>query len=211
MDIPPFPDLPEAMHAAIPPLFLPSEEWATWIRETIIAEGGALVNDEHRHLRRADIAVLLTNVQNEKKGQQILGRAGLGEPKGSDAWKTGQRAQQLGHWFGRIPDFLVRLEAHWMHRQIQQGEPAPVLALIEHELFHCAQKTDRYGMPAFDSRTGKPKWGTRPHDSEQFIGVIDRYGPTSDAEREMQKAYASAPLVASADLDGICGTCGKAL
>ncbi len=77
---------------------------------------------------------------------------------------------------------------------------------MEHELYHCAQALDQYDSPKFD-RFGAPVFAMRGHDLEQFLGVVERYGPTTQAEREFLRAAKSAPLIGDGVIDLACGTC----
>ena len=86
---------------------------------------------------------------------------------------------------------------------------ASVLALIEHELYHCGQQVDRYGQPMF-TRDATPIWGMKGHDVEEFTGVVRRYG-TGGAHhktlREFVDAANAEPEVAQAAISAACGTC----
>ena len=203
--LPDLPDLPDAVKRYSPNRYVPSPEWGRWIAGEIIGEGGALHNPEHADLQRAHVAVLLTNEKNTRSGSRILGTAQEGEPSGK-TWSKGPRRQQLAEWYGSIPDFLITLDGYWIFERAQAGEPVKVLALIEHELYHMAQD-------GFSRTTGKPKWKTVPHDVEEFVGVVRRYGAGAPADktRELVQAAQQEPEIAAADLDGICGTCKRSL
>jgi hypothetical protein len=205
VDAPLFPDLPDALKEGVPATYVPSPAWSAWVWDVLIAGDGALCNPDHAHLRRAEIGVLLTNETNERKGRRVLGTAREGPPSGT-TWAKGQKRQQIERWFGDVPDFLITLDGFWMHRRAQEDDAAAILALVEHELYHCAQD-------GYNRRTGKPKWTMRAHDVEEFVGVVRRYGAGAPADQtaRLAEAVRAAPDVASASLDGLCGQCGQAL
>ena len=218
LDIPSLPELPDELTSPAPHVYVPSPEWETWMREVFIEEGAPLQNEDHEHLQRARIAVLLTNERYSTKGQLVLGEARLAEPNGSHAWTRGQRRQQLVRWFARgedddFPDFVITLYARWLGSHIELEQPGPIFALVEHELYHCVQETDDYGMPKFGD-DGRPKWDIAPHDVEEFVGVARRYGaraPGGDSDSklaELAEVLQSDPEVTAADLDGVCASCG---
>ena len=94
-----------------------------------------------------------------------------------------------------------------MTGRLDKGTPYAVCALIEHELYHCAQDTDADGFPAFDSQTGRPKWTIDPHDVEEFVGVAERYGAATDDLQRMQGALRRGPTVEEAAVEAAC-SCG---
>jgi len=209
------PDVPKHLTEPVPNRIEPSEEVADWMRAVFIDPQGPLFNADHSHLEHARIGVLLTNVEYTYKGKRVCGQAEEAKPTGANAWKKAQQRQQLERWFGdwfsgQLPDFLITLDAQYIDMQMQRGNPGAVCALVEHELYHCAQATDRNGMPAFDDRTGRPKWTIAPHDVEEFTGVIERYGGVTDELTRTVKAAKKAPTAEEIDIDAACG-CGAAV
>ena len=63
--------------------FAPSPELAEWAAASFIADGAALRNPDHEHLRSASIGFLWTNVSNAKKGRMVIGTAEPGAPQGA--------------------------------------------------------------------------------------------------------------------------------
>ncbi len=128
---------------------------------------------EHAHLvdGEAGIDYLLRTHERIKGGRYVLGTAHMpsvqGELKECFEWL-------LFMLFGRLPDFLIVLDrAYW-----EQATPLQREILIYHELTHCIQKVDMYGAPRFH-RDGRPMWGLRGHDVEEFTAVVRRYGAYS--------------------------------
>lgn len=187
----------------------PSPEWEAWIRATFIAEGAPLYNHEHQHLQHATLGVILTNAECRSKGATVLGRAHVGEPAGSDAWQKHMKADLLTRQFGSIPDFYLILSAPFIQDRLGENDSPAVCALIEHELYHCAPML-RDGAPLFQ-KDGSPKWRIRPHDVEEFIGVVRRYGAHSPELQALTEAAERGPTIERAKVDGICGTCGGRL
>ena len=181
----------------------PAPDWADWARETFIEGSGRLVNTEHRHLRQATIGFLLTTAENKKNGRRIAGTASIPVP--GAGW-SGARARWLRHhWFGIEPDFIVTLDANL----IAAGSPGWICGLIEHELLHCGQARDAFsGAPLFSMVTGRPIFAIRPHDSEQFVSIVRRYGAEAAMVEGLIEAAQEAPLFDDVDITSICcGTC----
>ncbi len=181
--------------------FVPAPDVERWIFETFIDEGSTLENPEHAHLQGARIGVLWTSVPNGKHGRAIVGQAQLCGAGGSDKWAKGKLEQQLTEWFGAIPDFLVTLFAPYA----DQANDATFCALVEHELSHCGQEKDEFGVPKF-TRNG-PSYCMRGHDIEEFIGVVRRYGADAAGVRAMIDAAAEGPTIPGADVSFACGNC----
>lgn len=196
----PHPAMVEADHA----WFAPAEDLAEWARESFIASDGLLTNEDHAHLNDATLGFLWTNVANAKKGRIVIGTAEPGAPQGAmGKWGRAKAVLQIEQWFGMVPDFLITIDANWW----LQASDAEACALIEHELYHCAQATDEFGAPKFNQQTGKPSFTMRGHDVEQFIGVVRRYGADASGVRELVEAARAGPTVAEADISRCCGAC----
>ncbi len=213
--LPTIPPPPEALADPYPPRFEPAPELGAWLRETIIDGGAPLCNPDHRHLRFLDVGFLWTNVGYRKQGRWVRGEARVAQPTGSNDWLFARQELQLRAYFPDqpdarpIPDFLITLDARYVMQRLADGDPAAVLALLEHELYHCAQKT-RDGLPVFGD-DGRPKPAIRPHDVEEFHRVARRYGAATPALRGLAQALEEGPTVAPAEQHGVCGTCGAAL
>jgi hypothetical protein len=82
---------------------------------------------------------------------------------------------------------------------------------VEHELYHCAQVLDLFGMPRFRRDDGKPIFAMRGHDAEEFVGVVRRYGVgvAAGGVAELVKAANEVPTVARAAIGLACGTCQR--
>jgi hypothetical protein len=106
-------------------------------------------------------------------------------------------------WFGAMPDFLLTFSAPAAHDM----DDASFCALVEHELYHCAQKMDQYGMPKF-KEDGSPSFAIRGHDVEEFVGVVARYGAIDPGVAAMVEVAGRQPLMRAASIAGACGTCG---
>lgn len=185
-------------------VFAPAPDLLAWVREQIIEEGGHLHNPDHAHLKDAVIGFLWTNVGNTKNQRQILGQAEKPQYQGGK-WQKARQEFQVRQWFGEIPDFIITIDAYWA----DQADDVAFCALVEHELYHCAQALDEYGEPKYDKQTGLPKYAIRGHDVEEFVGVVRRYG-VGDPEgplAELLMAVADGPQVARLNVARACGTC----
>lgn len=188
-----------------PEAFTPAPDVAAWAIATFCTPGnGPLYNPEHTHLTQARIGMLWTNTPNVKQMRSVAGTAEIPYIQGGK-WVKARMEYQLAQWFGSVPDFLITLDAV----TAAQMTDATFCALVEHELYHCAQARDDYGAPRF-TRDGDPKFAIRGHDAEEFVGVVRRYGVGNAAGgvAELVKAAQREPLIAAADIEYACGTCG---
>lgn len=183
--------------------FVPAPEVVDWIRRAILDERGPIHNPDHVHLRMARIGVLWTDLPARRQMRAIVGQAEMPQPRGS-AWARARQEQQLREWFGGGVDFLITLYAP----HAAAIDDASWCALVEHELYHCGQAVDRYGVPRF-RRDGTPVWAIRGHDAEEFVGVVARYGPGAAAGgvADLVRAALLGPTVAPARISAACGTC----
>ena len=184
-------------------LFMPARELMSWIDWAYLDEDGPLFTTDHEHLPVGEIACLWTNAECRHKGRQVIGEAV--KPGGGVSWRSARSAYQLQEWFGYDPPFLITLDAI----ACAGMDNASFCALVDHELYHCAQVTDRDGQPSFDQSTGRPKYCIRGHDVEEFVGVVRRFGIEAAGEQavDLVLAAAEAPLIAPAKLAQSCGTC----
>jgi len=192
----------------------PCPEVGEWARQVFLDSDSPLYNSDHEHLGGVvseddedpytpTIGWLWTNVENNKGGRRIIGTAQIGEPQGGTPWHKARQYEQLARWFGVIPDFVITLDAVFM----STASLGTCCALIEHELYHCAQKRDQWGSVVFD-RDGRPVWTMRPHDVEEFTGVVRRYGVNAaTVSEEFADAIRSGPLFPEVQLSGLCGVC----
>lgn len=186
--------------------FLPAPELEQWMRETFIEAGATLENEDHAHLRAAEIKVLWTNVPNGRHGRTIVGQCELGTPRAMGRWAKARAEMQVLEWFGSIPDFIITIDAEYA----QAADDASFCALVEHELYHGGQEIDEFGAPKF-TREGSPKFAMRGHDVEEFVGVVARYGVEATQVDAMVQAAKAGPTVALARISRACGTCQPAL
>lgn len=207
--LPPLPAPPAELLDAIPPAFAVADGLATWVRENLLDEDGPIWNEHHAHLLFADVGYLWATGEATSGGMLVLGQAEIFAPKGRGFVKTRQE-HLIRSWFGRVPDFIVTLSAGFVAGALAEGDPVAPLALLEHELYHCAQAVDEFGDPRFrkaGSRKGEPVFTMKGHDVEVHLGEVDRYGAHSEALRELVRLANRGPSVARASLEGVCGTC----
>jgi hypothetical protein len=187
--------------------FEPDQAAWDWIRAAFLDEASLLWNPAHMHLRQAYVGILWTNVENGRQMRRILGQAEMPMARGGK-WAAARHDLQLREWFGTKPDFLITLSAPFC----AEADDASFCALVEHELFHCAQRRNAYGVPMFSQSTGKPIFAMRGHDSEEFVGVVERYGlgAVESGTRALVAAAGRAPLIAGASIASVCGTVARA-
>lgn len=186
--------------------FAPAPELEQWIREAYLDEDGPLYYEGHSHLEDAAIGCLWTTAENSRHGRRIVGQAemplnSLGRlPK----WLKARCYQQLREWFHVEPDFLLTFDVY----HADAVDDATFCSLVDHELAHCGQATDEFGMPKFD-KMGKPKWAIRGHDVEEFVSVVRRFGIEAAGAQatELVIAAAQKPEIGPAKLAYACGTC----
>lgn len=186
--------------------FEPGLELRDWALDSFVREGAALENPDHAHLREANIGMVWTNRPNTRHGRTVLGQAELCPTMVSAGqWVKGRLEFQLAEWFGSVPDFLVTVFAPYA----AECSATTFCALIEHELYHCGQRLDEYGMPKFH-KDGTPVYAMRGHDVEEFVGVVRRYGTAESHTRELVLAGAKNPEIGLAAINGWCGNCIRA-
>lgn len=196
-----------------PPTVAPALDVEAWVLDVLLDPDGTLHNPDHVHLGTWEprLGFLWATESLVKKGRRVLGRCQTGKPTG-DAWQQLVRTEQLLRWFGDVPDFVVTLDAHFVSHALRTDRPGDVLALVEHELYHCGIEKDRWGAERF-TQHGHPIWGVRAHDVEEFAGVVRRYGVAASAAGPLVEAAdhvrEHGPEVAQATIEGICGTCRR--
>lgn len=121
---------------------------------------------------------------------------------GANRWNQQRGAYQLEQWFGMVPDFTITISA----TIAEIMDDASFCALVEHELYHCAQAFDEFGMPRF-TREGLPVFTMRGHDVEQFVGVVRRYGSHASGVSELVHAALVGPTVQDGAVQAACGSC----
>jgi hypothetical protein len=183
----------------------PSLEY--FVERTLLNPESKLYNPDHDHLGPARIGYLWTNAANSRKGVAVAGSAGIPKPPTQmDKWGKARFNHQLRQWFGTDKlDFLITIDANYA----KMVSDLAFVALLDHELYHCAQKKDEWGSPKFNKETGLPIYGLLAHDVEEFVGIIRRYGAKAGAGKtvEFVKAARKKPEIAEIDISSICGSC----
>lgn len=181
--------------------FRPAPEISDWLKQAFIDPEATMVNEDHAHLRSATFGALWTNVPNSRQMRSIIATAEQPIFRGSK-WSKARQDQQIAEWFGDAPDFLLTFNADWA----AQASDIEWCAVVDHELYHCAQNRDAYGMPKFH-QDGSPSFAMKGHDVSEFIGVVRRYGAVSPEVREMVDAANERPTIGGFDISRSCGAC----
>jgi Putative phage metallopeptidase len=185
--------------------FVPAPELESWMRLTFIDEGAPLQNEDHVHLRYAQIGVLWTSIENSRHGRGVVGQAERGDPTAMGKWAKARAELQICEWFGDMPDFILTFDASYA----SMCTDAQFRSLVEHELAHCGVERDVYGAPKFRKSTGLPAFTLVGHDVEEFVGVVRRYGADATGVRALVEAANATPTVAAAAIGAACGSCKR--
>ena len=181
--------------------FVPAPELEEWLRATFIRDG-ELRNPDHQHLIAADFCCLWTSALNLRGGRGVAATAEMPNVAGP-SWAKARARYQLTSWFGRVPTFILTFDAlHWA-----AATDRGACALSEHELYHCGHRHDEFGSPKY-TQDGDPVFYLRPHDVEEFIGVVRRYGPVLGQAADLVAAATARPLIVEERIEIACGTCG---
>lgn len=178
----------------------PAPEVGEWVQVAILNADGDLHNPDHAHLIDAPLRFLWASACFEKQGRTVVGQAETVMFR-AGGWQKARQEQQMIDWFGEVPGFVITLAADYC----SQCSDTEFCALIEHELYHIAQKLDQYGAPKF-TQDGLPSLTLRGHDVEEFVGVVRRYGPSHDVQ-QLIDAASRPPEVAKINISRACGTC----
>lgn len=182
-------------------LFVPAEEVAIWGEEVFYAEGAPFAQyvPELASLQMADIGVLWTNVRCVRQARPVVGRIELVRPNPMHSdWAKAEYYAQIKGWFDRVPDYKMTLYAPFM----AEADNATFCAVVLHELLHAWLK--------LITKKGKPIWGIQGHDVEEHVRVVELFGVGAAAgkTRELVEVAKRKPLIAPAQIDGVCGTKG---
>lgn len=185
------------------PDFAPAPDLATWASETFIDEDAPLLNEEHTHLRHANVGFVWTTVGNSRAGHRIVGQCEQMPPAVMGKWARARAVFQIEQWFGYLPDFMITLDASYA----AQCDDTEFCSLVEHELLHAGQEQTPFG-PKF-RKSGKPAFAMRGHDVEEFVSIVRRYGAgaAAGATRELVEAAKHQPEIGAARISQACGTC----
>lgn len=186
--------------------FLPAPELRNWIHAAYLDENGPLYTPIHQHLNSARIECLWTNAPNARGGRSIVGQAEMPARSKSPRWQKARAEQQLREWFGVIPDFLITIDALYA----DDCDDRSFCCLIEHELRHCAQAEDEFGMPRFNKETGEPVFTLKAHDLEAFVADAARYGVDAIGDDAVNFVLAAASRRQISDTQ-IAIACGRAI
>ncbi len=195
------PEMPSELDEVAPDCIQPWPEFRDWARATFLTFGSKFYNLDHAHLEEMSVEFLFTNVRHLKGANARIGQAETGPGTGLP-WAVARHDEQLRRWFGYIPDFIITIDAVYF----AQANPGQICALVEHELYHCDVVRTKMGNPKLN-KFGQMKPTMRPHDIEEFAGVLWRYGPVEADHFLIKQALESEPLFRDIDLRGLCGTC----
>ena len=67
-----------------------------------------------------------------------------------------------------------------------------------------------WGQPKFSASTGRPVFGIRPHDVQEFTSIVRRYGADAAHVREFVEAAMAKPEIGNVQVSHACGVCSRA-
>jgi hypothetical protein len=181
-------------------MLIPASEVLEWVNQQILSQDGQLHNPDHAHLIDANIRVMWASSAFSKRGRTVLGQAEEVAFR-AEGWQKARMEQQMHEWFGEVPNYIITLAADYC----AECSDAEFCALVEHEMYHIAQKVDEFGAPEF-TRDGLPRLTLRGHDVEEFVGVVRRYGASGEVQ-ELIDAASQPAEVAKINIARACGTC----
>ena len=129
------------------PQFAPSPTLAHWVHQQYLTEGGLLHNPDHSHLQQAKIGFLWTNVPNKRQMHAVAGTAEMPTSQGG-VWAKARARYQLMQWFRQELHFLITLDS----RYAAEADDMHFAALVDHELYHCAQAVGLLRLQALYQR-----------------------------------------------------------
>lgn len=178
----------------------PAPEVWEWLQSEILADTGSIHNEDHAHLIDAEVRVMWASAAFTKKGRTVVGQAEQVAFR-AGGWQKARMERQMRDWFDDVPAYIITLAADYY----AACSDADFCALVEHELYHIAQATDKHGQPAF-TKEALPKLEMRGHDVEEFVGVVRRYGASSQVQELVDAANKPAE-VGKLNISRACGTC----
>lgn len=184
--------------------FMPAPELEQWILETFISEDGELYNEDHRHISPwpTDLfKVLWASSAFIKAERMVLGQCEKFSPM-AGGWRKARQEKQMLDWFNCVPQYIITIDAQYA----TTASDTDFCALVEHELYHLGAKRDEEGEYIVSASTGEYKYYLRPHDVEEFHGVVQRYGASPDVQKMVQLAN-DGPTIGKAKIAHACGTC----
>lgn len=184
--------------------FIAAPEVFIWLQDTILNPLHPIYNPDHQHLDCLDmprLSFLWADTEATQKAKRVLGTCEKVAFR-TGGWQKSRQESQMVSWFGRVPQYLITLDAEYC----RNCSDVDFCMLVEHELYHIAQAKDEFGMPKFNQMTGEPSLMIASHDVEEFVGVVRRYGMSDDV-RKMVEVANRLPEVSRANIAHACGTC----
>ena len=92
--------------------YLPAAGVADWVQSEILATDGSIHNPDHAHLLDADLELLWAPAGFTKAMKTVIGQAEEVMIR-AGGWQKGRQEQQFEDWFGRVPGFMITLDADY--------------------------------------------------------------------------------------------------
>ena len=92
--------------------YLPAAGVADWVQSEILATDGLIHNPDHAHLLDVDLEFLWAPAGFTKAMKTVIGQAEEVMIR-AGGWQKGRQEQQFEDWFGRVPGFMITLDADY--------------------------------------------------------------------------------------------------
>ena len=146
--------------------FAPAPDVADWLLSTIIDPGGELHNEDHQHLIDAAPAVLWAAGGFTKQGRTVVGQAEQVTFR-CGPWQKGRQKQQMTQWFGRVPSYLITLDASYCV-QCSDADFCALIARSTHRLL--GRRAGSRGLrPRHTCFEGEEQKQHDPHDGSRCV------------------------------------------
>ena len=154
----------------------------------------------HHDLVNAHIEYVFRSKASKSRGHETWGKAR--KPTGLQAWLANPE-QSHDNWGEPMPFFIIEIAYDVWQRLDDNGR----MALVDHELCHCAVGWDE---------DGDMQLSMRHHDVEEFLGVISRNGLWRESVQEigrvsaeqLQLAFDRAPDPVKVPLEAVAAELG---
>lgn len=148
--------------------------------QALVDVATGLMDKFHPHLKILRIGFLFREEASISDGKVIVGMAMRNDDRN---WTLSKKGSSKGQGIDAIIEVAKDV---W-----EDAEPRFREALIDHELSHIGLIEDKEtGTLVMDEITGRIKIKVRPHDIEEFEGVLTRHGAYHEALRTFLRAFA---------------------
>lgn len=199
-------------------LFASAPDLKLWAEATLLDPDSSVFNPAHEHLVDPDTGEIEAGIvycwsswPGKSRGLPLIGFCELLRWSERQWPKARGLAPVIDWWIDQggdpeeRPDFLITLYAPWW----AEASDLEALASLDHEVTHCGIALDEDGEPRYRQSDGQPIWCVRPHDIEEHVSIVERYGAWTPALRRAALALRKGPTIGAVEIQGACGTCSR--